>query len=123
MLVDSFQENLNNIVCVGYVTDQQYKGLIENCKAYIQPSLEEGFGIPPLEAMGAGAEVIISKIPVFEEIYENAAHYIDPYKYDDINMNQIMSTKTAPIGTILEKYSWKKSAEQLYFAINGIHRK
>ena len=122
-LLEKLNVNLKNIVSVGYVTDEEYKALVENCKAYIQPSLEEGFGIPPLEAMGVGAEAIISKIPVFEEIYEDAVHYMNPYQYDNINMDKIMSTQTVPAQEILDKYSWKKSAQKLYSSISAICEK
>lgn len=44
--------------------------LIKNATCLIQPSLYEGFGIPPLEAMSLGTPVIVSDIPVFKEIYD-----------------------------------------------------
>ncbi len=44
---------------------------LQNADALIQPSLYEGFGIPPLEAMTLGTQAIISDIPVFKEIYHD----------------------------------------------------
>lgn len=58
-----------NIVFTGYVDDNKLYNLIYNAKALIQPSLYEGFGIPPLEALYLGVPAIISDIPVFKEIY------------------------------------------------------
>lgn len=59
----------NNIMFTGYIDDNRLYNLIYNAKALIQPSLYEGFGIPPLEALYLGVPAIISDIPVFKEIY------------------------------------------------------
>ena len=74
---DSFKTSLEkrnlqlneNIIFTGYVDDNTLYNLIYNAKALIQPSIYEGFGIPPLEALYLGVPAIISDIPVFKEIY------------------------------------------------------
>lgn len=43
--------------------------LVSEAKALVQPSLYEGFGIPPFEAICLGTDIIISDIPVFKELY------------------------------------------------------
>lgn len=58
-----------NIEFTGWVTNEKLTQLIAEAKALIQPSLYEGFGIPPLEALYLGTNVILSDIPVFKEIY------------------------------------------------------
>lgn len=108
-----------NLIQTGFVSDEEYVALLSNAKAYIQPSLHEGFGIPPLEALGCGTEIIVSDIPIFREIYENSAHYINPYAYDNINVNQIMKSEVCNPEKILEKYSWTKTAEIIYKEIMG----
>ena len=48
------------------------------------PSLYEGFGLPPLEAMACGAPVVTSKIPAIEEIVNGAARLVDPHSVEDL---------------------------------------
>jgi len=61
--------NNPNIEFTGWVTNEKLVQLITEAKALIQPSFYEGFGIPPLEALYLGTNVILSDIPVFKEIY------------------------------------------------------
>lgn len=64
--------NLNNdIIFTGYVNNKELKKLIAEARILVQPSLYEGFGIPPLEALALGTNVIVSDIEVFREIYNS----------------------------------------------------
>ena len=102
---------LKNIHFLGYVSDEDAKTLMKNCKAFLFPTLYEGFGIPPLEAIACGAQqVIVSDTPCMHEIYENCVNYTDPN-----NISKEMSNfyNRSNIKVILRKYSWKKSAEQM----------
>lgn len=58
-----------DIEFTGWVSNEKLIKLVSEAKALIQPSLYEGFGIPPLEALYLGTNAIISDIPVFKEIY------------------------------------------------------
>jgi len=106
----SEQKGTDNLCFTGTLTDGEVKSLMKNCKAFIFPSLYEGFGIPPMEALACGADVIVSNITVHKEIFENCVHYIDPCN-TDIDLSRILSEKVDPPETILEKYSWKKAGE------------
>jgi glycosyltransferase involved in cell wall biosynthesis len=53
----------------GYIEDEELKNLLAGASLLVQPSLYEGFGLPPLEAMCLGTRALISDIPVFREIY------------------------------------------------------
>ena len=82
-----------------------------NCKAFLFPTLYEGFGIPPLEAIACGApRIIVSDTPGVHEIYGDNAEYIDQTDYKNA---KITESKICVSAEILEKYSWKKSAEKL----------
>ena len=102
--------DVNNILYLGYQSDQRVKSLYKHCKAFIFPSLYEGFGIPPLEALSVGARIIISNQSCLPEIYGNSAIYINPYDYS-VNLNELVETSIVdyPYNT-LNKYSWEKTA-------------
>lgn len=62
----------------GYVPDADLPGLFARCEAFVYPSLMEGFGMPVLEAMLAGAPVLTSAVPAMQEVGGGAAAYFDP---------------------------------------------
>src|SRR4030043_2146073 len=62
------------VIFYGGIGRGELSYLYKNAQALILPSLMEGFGLPGLEAMAAGCPVICSDIPVFREIYGEAAN-------------------------------------------------
>lgn len=109
----NYSDQPSNIVFTGYLEDGEVKALMRNCVAFIQPSFCEGFGLPPLEAMSVGARCIVSNTTSLPEIYRNSVWYIDPYQYDNIDMDQIMSTEIVQNEEVLQLYSWEKSARKM----------
>ncbi len=107
-------EKLDNMLFTGYLSDSEIKALMKHCKAFIQPSLYEGFGIPPMEAMSVGADCIVSTGGSLPEVYKNSVWYIDPYDYEHIDLDEIMSRPKESNELILNEYSWEKSAKILY---------
>ena len=103
----------NNIIFTGYLSDREVKTLMKYCKAFIQPSLYEGFGMPPMEAMSVGARCIVSKTGALPEIYQDSVWYIDPNDYDKNNLDVIMSEKIRPNNFVLKKYDWKITAGKI----------
>lgn len=99
-----------NMYCLGYISDNDAKILMKHCKAFLFPSLYEGFGIPPLEAMAMGAKVICSNTSCLPEVFENCVHYINPYD-SNINLDDLLNQKIEEPNKILNKYSWKKTAQ------------
>ncbi|HEX5702969.1 MAG TPA: glycosyltransferase family 1 protein [Pyrinomonadaceae bacterium] len=63
---------------IGYVGDEDLRALYSSCKAFVAPSLYEGFGLPPLEAMACGAPVIASRIAAHVETLGAHAHLVEP---------------------------------------------
>jgi glycosyltransferase involved in cell wall biosynthesis len=68
----------------GYVKDKELHQYFANADALVFPSLYEGFGFPPLEAMAAGCPVLVSNVASMPEICGDAAVYFNPYSPDDI---------------------------------------
>jgi glycosyltransferase involved in cell wall biosynthesis len=58
------------------LTRTELRSLYQGCAALVYPSLMEGFGLPPLEAMAAGRPTIVSDIPLFREVYGEAPIYV-----------------------------------------------
>lgn len=102
-----------NVIFTGFLKDEEIKSLIIGCKAFIYPSIYDGFGIPPLEAMSLGAKVICSSCASLAEVYGSTVIQIDAYD-TDIDLDAIQKRKVADSKFALDKYSWKSSALKLY---------
>ena len=110
-------QKLSNVKLLGYVSDGQVKWLMKNCKAFIFPSYYEGFGIPPLEALSTGAQIIIADAASLPEIYRDSAVYIDPYN-SDCNLEELLANFNKKCNQsaqkVLNEYTYDKSAQKLY---------
>lgn len=74
------------IKLVGFVTDDDLRALYSSCRAFIYPSIYEGFGLPPLEAMACGAPVIASRVP---SIKKSVARIVSATDSKDLARNVI----------------------------------
>ncbi|WP_147635207.1 glycosyltransferase family 4 protein [Treponema pectinovorum] len=106
-------KTLPNVVLLGYVSDGEVKTLMKKCKAFIFPSYYEGFGIPPLEALSVGAQIVVSNASCLPEIYGKTAHYIDPNN-PEVSLEEILAQPVSSPEKILEYYTYKNSAKKLY---------
>lgn len=68
----------NDVVCVGFLSDLDVVALYNCTDCFVYPSLYEGFGFPPLEAMACGAPVLASNASAIPEIVGDAAETFDP---------------------------------------------
>lgn len=68
-----------DVVFTDYLNDEELCALYSTCRLFIYPSLYEGFGLPPLEAMACGAPVIASRIPSISEVVGSAARLVPPH--------------------------------------------
>jgi glycosyltransferase involved in cell wall biosynthesis len=83
-LMEEIKAYKNRIVFTGFVPDQDLCVLYSGAKAFIFPSLGEGFGIPVLEAMQCGTPVITSNVTSLPEIAGDAAILINPRDGDEL---------------------------------------
>lgn len=79
-------------ICNNYVEPQILETLYANCDIFLYPTLNEGFGMPPQEAMKYGKTCIVSGICSLPEIYKNAVYYCNPYDIAEIE-NRILMAK------------------------------
>jgi glycosyltransferase involved in cell wall biosynthesis len=111
----------NHIHHIGYCYDDMLIEQYLSFKAFIYPSLYEGFGLPVLEALCCDCLVLTSSGTVMQEIAGNCALYFDPHDPKDIAriIESIFSEKfdrkkyLKNKNSVLQKYSWGKSAEGL----------
>ncbi|HLG53754.1 MAG TPA: glycosyltransferase family 1 protein [Vicinamibacterales bacterium] len=69
---------------LGYLPDDQLAVLYRLASVFVFPSLYEGFGLPPLEAMASGTPVVTSNVSSLPEVVGDAAVLVDPYDVDSI---------------------------------------
>lgn len=109
----------DRIILTDYLHDEDLRGLYASCRAFIYPSLYEGFGLPPLEAMACGAPVMASRIPAIEEITGDAAMLFDPKSAEDLAQkilvlvgDENLKQKLSSAGLMLAaRFSWKRTAQ------------
>jgi glycosyltransferase involved in cell wall biosynthesis len=98
--------------------DSVLSELYEGAFALVYPSLYEGFGLPPIEAMKLGCPVIASNKGSIPEVCEDGAFYFDPLDKDglaaiieeSLASPELMKQKIVRGRIVSEKYTWKKTA-------------
>lgn len=112
----------DRVIFTGYVPDNDVPFLLAGSLAYVLPSLYEGFGIPPVEAMATGTPVVVSKVTSLPEICGNAAVYIhDPYDAGSIKsaLAQVLNMKAGELVKRtnyglrwVKRYNWETTAKK-----------
>jgi glycosyltransferase involved in cell wall biosynthesis len=80
---------------LGYVPDDQLAVLYRLAAVFVFPSLYEGFGLPPLEAMASGTPVVASNVSSLPEVVGDAAVLVNPHDIDSI-VDGLRSVLTNP---------------------------
>lgn len=114
------ESKVKDVFFTGFVSEKDLAVLYKNAESFIMPSLEEGFGIPVLEAMACGCLVISSNKGSLSEIAGNAALYFDPNDENDIEQKIIKVLDDGKTRKDLiekgkeryQKFSWQKMVEQ-----------
>ncbi len=106
----------------GYVPDEYLPALYSGAQAFVYPSLYEGFGLPPLEAMACGTPVIVSNTTSLPEVVGNAGILVDPLDVNQIAdaiqrvvTNDKLQLDMREKGLARAKlFSWDKTAKQTW---------
>ena len=110
------------------VSDEEYADLLSTASALVSASLNEGFGLPLIEAMAGGTPVAVSDIDIFREIGADAAAYFDPRSPESF-ASAIRSLEDSGEWTRRSKlarrraaeFSWERSAAALLPTLEAVH--
>lgn len=107
-LNEFINNNEGRIIFTGFVENDILKQYYKQADIFVFPSLYEGFGLPPLEALAAGCKKIIcSDIPAIREIYNNSILYFNPYDVNDISRILIQVNNEKYLFPFsFSKYNW-----------------
>lgn len=109
-------ERPSNVHLLGYVSDEDACALMQNCRAFLFPSLYEGFGIPPLEALALGAQVIASNSTSLPEVLGESAHFVDPCD-PEVSLEELLAQPVAEPQAALGSFAWESSAQDLRWVL------
>lgn len=101
-------KNKDKFIIEDYVDERTLEQYYAECALFLYPSLNEGFGMPPLEAMRYNKTCIISGTSSLPEIYGDAAYYVNPY-----NLNEIKEKVMWAIQEPIEESKIKRKFEQI----------
>ncbi len=126
-----FIQSLNletKIDFTGLIPNAKLREYYQNATCLVFPSLSEGFGIPGVEAMNLGCPVVASDIPVFHEIYGDAAIFFNPKNAVDLKNkimklleNEELRQKMILSGMVqASNYSWEKMGAEILNIYNTV---
>lgn len=115
------------IILTGFVADEDKPGLYSLANVFVYPSLYEGFGFPPLEAISCGVPVIVSHASALPEVVGTSALLIDPYRPEEIlqSLRQLLLSKELQgvlrnIGPVqASRFSWPRTAQEVRDCFGG----
>lgn len=118
----------DRIKWMGRVSDAKLKEYYSNAVCFVYPSLYEGFGIPPLEAMSCGTPTIVSDIPPIREVCRDAALYVNPLDERDVAEKMTLLVSDTALQEKLrcagyercKSFDWGKSADVLFDVLKSI---
>lgn len=110
-----------DVIFTGYISNDMKHTLLKNCELFLFLSRDEGFGIPPLEAIYHNCNLLMTNIPIFKELYSEATRFTDKDDIDKIKKD-IQTALDSPFiydkNKVLKKFNWTDSAKILLGKFN-----
>ena len=121
-------KGIDDIIFTGYLDDNKLVELYNKASLFVFPSLFEGFGLPPLEAMACGCPCVVSNVAALPEVCGDAAYYVNPYDVEDIarGIERVLTDENLRQSLIqkgfenVKRFSWEKSAKKMIEVIKGL---
>lgn len=128
LLKDISEKAVKNIIFTGFIEEKDLPYIYSGAELFVFPSIYEGFGVPPIEAMSVGTIVISSDSSSLPEILGNSAIYFSNNKKNELKkriieffaLKEIQKEEMRKVGKEhARKYSWEKSAGELEKNLRG----
>lgn len=111
----------NKVIFTGYIKETDLPAIYNLASLFVYPSLYEGFGLPPLEAMACGCPTVISNVSSLPEVCGEAAYYINPYTINSISkgIEKALGDKNLRKKMIedglkqAKKFNWGKTSREI----------
>lgn len=118
----------DRVIVTDYAEEKDLPALFSAAKAFVLPSLYEGFGIPVLEAMACGCPVVVSDVSSLPEVVSDAGILIDPNStksikegIEEVLNDSDLARDLSQKGIVQsQKYSWEKCAEDILAVLKSV---
>lgn len=111
------------IVDTGFVSDEERDCLYENCRLFLFPSVFEGFGRPPVEAMRRGKQVVMTRASCLEEVTQGKAVYVDdPYNVEEWMEKIEKAMALSPVCAAFEEYAPENVAGEYVRVFEDVYK-
>jgi glycosyltransferase involved in cell wall biosynthesis len=122
------REISRRVLLAGYVDSRARSWLMHHARLLAYPSLDEGFGLPLLDAMQTGVPIVASTAGSIPEVAGDAALYVDPYDIDDLAHaleralvdDELRRSLTQAAPSRLDRFSWPRTAAGLVEVYRGV---
>ncbi len=100
----------------GHLPLEELRQVVSGALALVFPSIDEGFGLPPVEALACGTPVVVADLPVTREVLGDQACFADPRSSEAL-LDAVVSTLETPVGSDTSRrakaaeYTWSRCAE------------
>lgn len=119
----------DKVIFTGFIDDKDLPFFYNGCSLFVYPSLYEGFGLPPLEAMSCKTPVITSNITSIPEVTKDSAILIDPLNKDELsdsilkvlNSNSLMDELSNKGYENSKNFTWKNTAKLTLEAYESVY--
>ena len=120
-----------SVIFTGFVPDSELAAFYQNAIALVQPSLAEGFGLPPMEAMACGTPVLASKIPALLEVIADGGIFFNPREVKEMSATLKRMVDDHPLRAKLAaralarsaEFTWEKAARLMMAAFEDVAAK